>query len=74
LTDDPEEAQDIAEKSGLHVTWEKDWQGNPRYMKTRFYIDAFEYAPPIDRNVLYASPGDSNIWFDTWPGIENLAP
>lgn len=43
-------------------------------MKTRFYIDAFEYAPMLDKNVLYASPGDSNIWFDSWPGIANLAP
>jgi len=43
----------------MKVTWEKDWQGNDLYMKTYYYTDAFEYAPPIDRNVLYASPADS---------------
>ena len=69
MTDDPEEAQAKAEAAGLSVTWGKDWQGNGRYMKTRYYVDAYEYAPMIDKNVLYASIADHDSWFDFWPAI-----
>lgn len=74
MTDDPYEAQHAAESMGLQVTWGKDWQGKGRYMKTKCYIDAYEYAPMLDRNLIYASIADHHSWFDTWPGIANLHP
>lgn len=74
MTECPEEAQAIAEEKGLRVTWGTDWQGKGMYMKTRFYVDAFEYAPMLDRNLIYASIADHHAWFDTWPGIQNLHP
>ena len=74
MTEDPEEAQALAEAAGLQVTWGKDWQGKERYMKTRYYVDAYEYAPMLDKNVLYASIADHDAWFDFWPGIQNLHP
>lgn len=74
MTDDPEEAQASAESMGLKVTWCKDWQGKGRYMKTRIDIDAYEYAPMLDRNLIYASIADHHAWFDTWPGVANLHP
>lgn len=43
-------------------------------MKTRYYVDAYEYAPMIDRNLIYASIADHHAWFDTWPGISHLHP
>jgi hypothetical protein len=74
MTEDPEEAQAIAEASGLEVTWGRDWQGKKRYMKTKYYVDAFEYAPMVDKNVIFASIADHDAWFDTWPGINRLHP
>ena len=74
MTEDPEEAQAIAENAGLEVTWSKDWQGKGRYMKTKYYVDAYEYAPMIGKNILFASIADHDAWFDTWPGINRLHP
>lgn len=74
MTDDPEEAQKRAEESGLKVEWGTDWQGKGRYMKTRYYIDAFEYDPHTGKNLLYSSIADHDAWFDYWPGVQNLHP
>ncbi len=67
MTEDPEEAEAIARAKGLHVDW-----GPGRLMKTRYYISAFEYYPPLGRNLLYASVADDGMWFDTWPGVMHL--
>ena len=66
-TDDPAEAQRMAEERGLVVEW-----GENGYMKTKFYVDAFEYDPVTDRNYLYSSVADDSMWFDTWPGVAEL--
>lgn len=74
MTDDPEKAQAAAEKCGLEVSWGTDPLGKERYMKTKFYISAFEYAPNMDRNIMYSSIADHHMWFDSWPGVQKLAP
>lgn len=66
-TEDPEEAQRLAEQKGLKVEW-----GPNRLMKTKFYVSAFEYYPQLDRNLLYSSIADDAMWFDTWPGIAQM--
>ncbi len=67
LTDDPEEAVDVARSRGLKVEW-----GPDRLLKTRYYISAFEYFPQLDRNLLYSSVADDGMWFDTWPKVMHL--
>jgi len=64
MTDDPKEAEKRAAKKGLKTEW-----GEGRYMKTKFYVSGFEYAPMVDKNVLYSSIADHGSWFDTWPGV-----
>lgn len=66
-TDDPAEAQRMAEERGLQVEW-----GENGYMKTKYYVDAFEYDPVTGRNYLYSSVADDSMWFDTWPGVSDL--
>ena len=63
------EAQAAAEKCGLEVSWGKDHLGKELYMKTKFYVSAFEYAPNLDRNIIYSSIADHHMWFDSWPGV-----
>jgi hypothetical protein len=67
LTDDPEEAANVAESRGLEIEW-----GPNRLLKTRYYISAFEYFPLLDRNLLYSSVADDGMWFDTWPKVMHL--
>lgn len=43
-------------------------------MKTKYYVDAYEYAPVVDKNIIFASIADHDAWFDTWPGINRLHP
>ena len=72
MTDCPEKAQAAAEKCGLEVSWGTDPLGKERYMMTKFYISAFEYAPNLDRNIIYSSIADHHMWFDSWPGVQKL--
>ena len=67
LTEDPEEAVAIAASRGLQTSW-----GPDRLLKTRYYISAFEYFQPLDRNLLYSSVADHGMWFDTWPLVQHL--
>jgi len=67
LTDDPDEAEQIAVGRGLEVEW-----GPDRLLKTRYFISAFEYFPQLDRNLLYSSIADDGMWFDTWPKVMHL--
>ncbi len=67
LTDDPEEAVRTASERGLETEW-----GPNRLLKTRYYISAFEYFEPLDRNLLYSSVADDGMWFDTWPKVMHL--
>ncbi len=67
LTEDPDEAERIAQSRGLEVEW-----GPNRLLKTRYYVSAFEYYPPLDRNLLYSSVADDGMWFDTWPQVMHL--
>jgi hypothetical protein len=70
-THDMDEAQEVAERSGLTV----DWEESPvfgRYMVTKFYVDCFEYCPFTKKNLLYASVADDYMWFDQWPGVVTL--
>lgn len=66
MTEDPAEAQRLAERKGLQVEWADG------FMKTKFYVSGFEYCPATDKNILYSSVADDGAWFDTWPGMENL--
>ncbi len=67
LTDDPDEAERYARARGLETEW-----GPNRLLRTRYYVSAFEYFPPLDRNVLYSSIADDGMWFDTWPKVQHL--
>jgi hypothetical protein len=67
MTDDPAEAAEFARNKGLEVEW-----GPDRLLQTRYYISAFEYFQPLDRNLLYSSVADDGIWFDTWPLVQHL--
>ncbi|MEH6584550.1 MAG: TauD/TfdA family dioxygenase [Halioglobus sp.] len=67
LTEDPEEAAQLARIRGLEVEW-----GPDRLLKTRYYTSAFEYFPQLDRNLLYSSVADDGMWFDTWPKVMHL--
>eukprot|EP00996_Jenningsia_fusiforme_P000328 NODE_1277_length_1605_cov_21.548843_g1142_i0.p1 GENE.NODE_1277_length_1605_cov_21.548843_g1142_i0~~NODE_1277_length_1605_cov_21.548843_g1142_i0.p1 ORF type:complete len:440 (+),score=74.59 NODE_1277_length_1605_cov_21.548843_g1142_i0:62-1321(+) len=69
MTDSAEEAEARAREQGLEVEW-----GPGRLMMTRFSTSGFEYFPKLDANLLYINPGDDHIWFDTWPGVQDLAP
>ncbi len=66
-TEDPQEAEAKARSLGLEVEW-----GPERLLKTRYYVSAFEYYPPLDRNLLYASIADDGMWFDSWPRVMHL--
>jgi len=67
MTEDPDEAEQFARARGLETEW-----GPNRLLKTRYYISAYEYYPPLDRNVLYSSIADDGMWFDTWPKVQHL--
>jgi hypothetical protein len=67
LTDDPDEAIEIARSRGLVAEW-----GPDRLLKTRYYVSAFEHFPQHDRNVLYSSVADDGMWFDSWPKVMHL--
>jgi hypothetical protein len=56
-----------ARSKGLKAEW-----GPNRLLKTRYYISAFEYFPPLDRNLLYSSVADDAMWFDSWPKVMHL--
>ena len=73
-TECPQEAQRIAEKCGLQVDWGVDYAGNDRYMLTKYFAEAYEYAPNMDMNVIYSTIADHFSWFDTWPGVRDLQP
>jgi hypothetical protein len=66
-TEDPAEAEAIAQSRGLVTQW-----GPDRLLKTRHYTSAFEYFEPLDRNLLYCSVADHAIWFDAWPLVMQL--
>jgi len=68
MTNDPQEAEEAANKQGLQVEWIHD-PVEGRIMKTRYYKSAFEYIPSLDRNILVTSIADDGEWFDNWPGI-----
>ncbi len=67
LTDDPHVAEQRARSRGLETDW-----GPDRLLRTRYYVSAFEYFPPLNRNLLYASIADDGMWFDTWPKVMHL--
>lgn len=67
LSENPDEAEQIARERGLETEW-----GPNRLLKTRYYISAFEYFPQLDRNLLYSSIADDGMWFDTWPKVMHL--
>ncbi len=67
LTDDPQIAEERARARGLEVEW-----GPDRLLRTRYYVSAYEYFPPLDRNLLYSSIADDGMWFDTWPKVMHL--
>jgi len=72
----PEEAEAKAAACGLEVEWCEDplKPESKRYLKTKLVISAFEYCPSVDRNVLYSSIADHNMWFDTWQGVHDVPP
>jgi len=66
--EDPELVAPLAKERGLEVEW--DIQGANRFLKTKYYVSAFEYFAQMDRNLLYSSVADDAMWFDSWPGID----
>lgn len=66
-TEDPKEAERLANQKGLIVEW-----GPGRYMRTKYYVSGFEYFPKKDKNVLFSAIGDHGSLFDTWPGVAEL--
>jgi hypothetical protein len=68
-TDDANEAEARAHDQGLTTSW-----GPDGLLHTRYYTSAFEYAPAVDRNLLYCSVADHYLWFDAWPLVEQLPP
>jgi hypothetical protein len=72
----PAEAEAKAAECGLEVEWTTDplKPESTRYLKTKIRISAFEYCPGVDRNVLYSSIADHNMWFDTWQGVHDVPP
>jgi len=75
-TDCPVEAETKARSCGLDIEWVSDplKPESDRYMKTKLVISAFEYCPAVDRNVLFSSIADHNMWFDTWQGVAEVEP
>jgi hypothetical protein len=73
-TDDINEAVRKAEERGLVCEIGTDPWGRKDYLKTKYFADAFEYFPKTDKNVLYSSIADNHDWFDTWPGLCDVAP
>jgi len=71
-TTDPDEAAEVARERGLQIEWDMEHPRYGRYLKTKFYVDAYEYCAAIDANVLFASVADHWMWFDTWPGVQRL--
>jgi len=71
-----EEAEKKAAECGLEVEWMTDplMPSSSRYMRTKLTISAFEYCPTVERNVLYSSIADHNMWFDTWQGVSSIPP
>lgn len=67
MTEDMDVAEQYARDHGLETEW-----GPNRLLKTRFYVSAFEYYPPLDRNLLFSSVADDGMWFDTWPKVQHL--
>ena len=53
----------------LPPRWREVHKRSTRYMITRNYIPAFEYHAQTDRNIMYSSIADHNMWFDSWPGV-----
>ena len=66
-TEDPSVAEAKARERGLETEW-----GPNRSLVTRYYASAFEYYPPLDRNLLFASIADHSMWFDAWPRVAHL--
>ena len=66
-TDDAEEAMARATAKGLQAAW-----GHDGSLVTRYYADAFEYYPGMQRNLLFSSIADSAMWFDAWPLLMHL--
>lgn len=66
-TDDADDAMARAIAKGLEAEW-----GHDGSLVTRYYADAFEYYPAMQRNLLFSSIADSAMWFDAWPLIMHL--
>ena len=71
-TADADEAAEVARARGLEVEWDMAHPRYGRYLRTKFYADAFEYFAPLDANLLFASVADHWMWFDSWPGVRRL--
>lgn len=65
--EDPEMVEPLAKQRGLEIEW--DIREGNRFLKTKYYVSAFEYHPETDKNLLYASVADDFMWFDAWKGI-----
>ena len=53
-----EEVESQADAKGLELEW-----GPGNFLRTKHYTSAFEYFPPLDRNLLYASVADHDMWW-----------
>lgn len=70
LTENMDLVGPLAKQRGLQFEW--DVRGENRFLRTKFFISAFEYFPKLDKNVLFGGIGDDFMWFDSWPGVQNV--
>jgi len=70
--EDPDLVEPLARERGLQIEW--DVRNGNRFLKTKYYVSAFEYHPQSDRNLLYSSVADDFMWFDSWKGIGGVTP
>jgi len=71
-TEKPEEAESRATAAGLEIQWTSTERAGT-VLETQFRAATFEKAEDGEE-VLFATPADSEEWFRTWPGFENLTP
>jgi len=72
MTDDMRLVEIKAAQSGLRCEW--DIMGENRFLRTKFFVSAYEYFEKLDRNILYGGIGDDFMWFDAWPDFVDVPP
>jgi len=61
----------VVEEKCRQQEMEFHWGPND-LLRTKFFTGGYEYFPPMDKNVLYASISEHGTWFDTHIGLKDL--